>query len=178
MASRSRLTSDWKFWLILFTRGGRQQWEIEEIAGVSTLDLFFREFLRLPKPSSLKDTREKRPTLAFFKNDVQPAWEDTHNKRGGAYYLLVKEDEVDAVWKDLLFYAVGGNLTPGHCSFLKDDDDVNGILVRPKKGNHEWGIDIWTKGVDADLPLFIEFLQQLPAPPRGADAVEFKPHQV
>jgi hypothetical protein len=110
MSAQRRLTSDWKFWLILSTRGGAghsTKWQLEEIAGVGTPNLFFREFLQLAKPSELSDARDRRPSLVSFKGDIQPAWEDRDNTGGGAYLFRVDADEIDAVWKALLFHAVG-----------------------------------------------------------------------
>jgi hypothetical protein len=177
MATTGRLPKGWNFWLVLLTHGpgGKPQWQIEDIVAFFTLDLFFREYNRLPPPKELRDIPGKRPSIACFITGIKPAWEDEKNKNGGACCLLVDEDQVNDVWKDLLFYAVGGTLNTG-CGFKEPEQEVTGLIVGPKRQNREWGIEIWTSKTNIDLPQIQQFLAALPSAPRRVNDATFKPH--
>jgi hypothetical protein len=177
-----RLLNQWKFWLVVFTHGpsSKMEWNLEEIVAFASLDVFFREYSRLPPPSELKDLNGRRPSIACFKDETKPAWEDPRNKDGGAFIFLTTGEEVDGVWRDLLFYVVGGTLKggEGECLFLEKGNEINGIIVGPKKGNHEWKIEIWTSGTAVDVQKLQEWLvsEKFPSHPSKVAGLTFKAH--
>jgi hypothetical protein len=80
------LSDQWKFWLILFSRGNsQQQYVIEEVVTVTTLDNFFQFCQSLPHPDELKSVNQKRPSLGLFRQDIKPAREDRRNAHGGSF---------------------------------------------------------------------------------------------
>jgi hypothetical protein len=52
---------------------------------------------------------------------------------------LADGDQVDEIWRDLVFYLAGGTLRGTQARFLSEDDDLNGIIVdqNEETGNGE-----------------------------------------
>jgi translation initiation factor 4E len=136
------LNDQWKFWLILVTRGdGPQQYVIEEIVTVTTLDNFFQFYQTLPHPDELKTVNQKRPSLALFRQGIKPAWEDHRNAKGGAFAFRLPSAEVNRVWEALLFHIVGGSFD----EVVGPANKCLGIVVGPKW--EDYGVEIWMEKV-------------------------------
>lgn len=79
--------------------------------------------------------------VSFFKNDIEPAWEDPENKKGGEFRITLdnlEASKVNEVWESLVFDAIGG----GFPFFEK----LNGIRVMDssKTPKSSTRFEIWT----------------------------------
>jgi hypothetical protein len=76
--------------------------------------------------------------IYLFKSNVKPAWEDEHNKNGGAFVLRFERKPCDRLWEDILLAYISGN----EQLFAH----LNGIRIKVKKDFAE--IDFWISTVD------------------------------
>jgi hypothetical protein len=101
--------------------------------------------------------------------------EKTKNRNGGAFCLLVDQDQVHDVWKDLLSYAVGEPLNCD-CGFRDPDEEVTRLIVGAKWGNCQRGIEIWTSQTGIDAVQIQTFLVGVPSALRRVNHTTFKAH--
>ena len=50
-------------------------------------------------------------SIAFFKKDVKPAWEDPKNQAGGDFQIKFGDasaEDIDRIWKRFVFEILGG----------------------------------------------------------------------
>lgn len=139
------LPNEWQFWLISIAQGGggQRQYQIEEIAGVGTVENFYQYYNALPPIHELKAVNGKRVSIALFLKEpkIRPAWEDTENEKGGMYYFNASE-KISEIWFELLLYAIGGTI---HEKMgLDPEDRVNGLICGPKK-EPNFQFEIWVK---------------------------------
>ena len=66
--------------------------------------------------------------LFLMKNNVNPLWEDKHNRNGGCFSFKVSNKNVVSTWKNLIYCLVG-------CTIVdkKYIDNITGITISPKK---------------------------------------------
>lgn len=147
----------WQFWVISY-ECIENHYEIEPIISTKTVESFCRYFWILPKPSEIRKGR-MRVSLALFRNDIKPAWEDPRNKDGACYYIMVNkgksldtnkerkgtpEYEVDEIWLELLFQIIGGTID----DILKDQNKLQGVVIMPKTEN-KYCIQVWMEKYEA-----------------------------
>lgn len=145
------LSHKWQFWVIVIkTIDSRNQvYEIEPIISVNTLELFIDYFNSLPKISDLPFNDTVRVQIAFFADDISPAWEDPSNENGGMYSFTIKKEEnkENEVWKRLLVKAIRGDFDSAlkNGAELKKDEEceVTGLTVARKHDNYMFCI--WTR---------------------------------
>jgi len=135
------LNDPWRFWLVLVTRsGGGRQYVIEEIVTVQTLENFVQFYASIPLPSRLKNTSQQRPSIALFRQDIKPAWEDPRNEHGGAFSFMVRNG-IDEVWEELVFYLIGGDFDKK----VGPGNKCHGIVVCPSKS--EYRVELWMEKI-------------------------------
>lgn len=127
---------------------------LQKICAVSSVEEFWRLFNNIKRPSTL----DVGTNYHFFKEGVQPLWEDPANKKGGKWVLSIKDFVnplvLDRSWLEVLVMLIGG------CAVKRGI--VNGVVVsrRGKKGNK---IAIWTSQTEmaANLELCKELIEAL-----------------
>jgi hypothetical protein len=148
------LDPEWRFWLVIVRAlsGSPPQYSVEEVISVSTVEAFWEYYQALPGIHEIKNVNRKRFSIALFRGQVKPAWEDTENANGGGYSFQVPSDVVDGVWEDLLLSAIGQTLGEK----LTAGNMINGLMVTPKKADPgaeaTYDIQIWTRGREEDNP--------------------------
>lgn len=156
----------WKFWLILVSsQQSSRQYQIEEIFSFRISDYFFHYYHALPKLSELKNVNNKNISLALFKDQIKPAWEDPKNQGGGYYSFTIslndkgeeekKDDDekkadtnkelddlkkpIDKIWFFMLLRIIGNSLQEE----FKDRVSINGIYMKLKPNNNAYDMQIW-----------------------------------
>lgn len=94
-------------------------------AAIEDIPTFWRVFNNIPVPSV-----QKSGTLYFFRDDIDPKWEDEANKGGGILRMTVHENVVDAAWELLVLRAVGSSWTRPELREV-----VNGIAVKMRESS-------------------------------------------
>ena len=137
MSSKNRVFKKWTFWLIMFDyTSNNLQYSIEAIGTINNLVNLHQYYRTFPMVHEIK--RNVRQ-FAFFFYGIKPAWEDPKNKDGASYKFIVTEAFVDDVWRDLLLCA------SGELFDFKDQNELCGIIVSPKKERTNYEIDLWVK---------------------------------
>ena len=71
----------------------------------------------------------KKSMMFLMKENINPMWEDEHNKNGGCFSFKVINKEIEKVWKHVYFNVLGGTITKNK----KYYENINGITLSPKK---------------------------------------------
>ena len=53
-------------------------------------------------------------SIGFFRNDIQPIWEDPENKKGGTYTIKIdgmESEDINKFWENFV-YDIIGEITP------------------------------------------------------------------
>jgi translation initiation factor 4E len=132
-----KFRNEWQFWLVLVesVRANRQ-YKIHEIAKFGSAENFAKYYHMLPRPDEFKIVDNKRTSLAVFRDEIKPAWEDEANKTGGHFTFEMNNPEiVKEAWKMLLLLLLSGDLS----------DDCNGIVCGIKKDT-QWIAEVWMRG--------------------------------
>jgi len=113
------------------------------IATISTIESFWQVFNHLIVPSRMK--KRISPNLIFFRDDIQPSWEDPENVDGGMWGLVLKEQKglqrgrlLDQIWFETLLACIGETLTNGEL--------ITGVIVQRR--SKEDRIQLWTRAAD------------------------------
>lgn len=146
------LAREWKFWLV---EAADTSYSVEPIFSVTTVENFWQHFNALPKANEIRRTAKQKISIAVFRDNIKPAWEDEENKSGALYTFQVNGERVQDVWFEVLLGAIGETLgqkiqTPGNA--------LNGVIVMPRN-DAIYGIEIWTKTSDEDEEMR-KYLQQ------------------
>ncbi|KAK8878276.1 hypothetical protein M9Y10_005041 [Tritrichomonas musculus] len=140
MSSKNRVFKKWTFWLIMFDyTSNNLQYSIEAIGTINNLVNLHQYYRTLPMVHEIKRNVRQFASLAFFFYGIKPAWEDPKNKDGASYKFIVTEAFVDDVWRDLLLCA------SGELFDFKDQNELCGIIVSPKKERTNYEFDLWVK---------------------------------
>jgi hypothetical protein len=129
-----------------------------KVATVGTVERFWRLWRSVPAAS----TRATGFTYFFFRNDIQPTWEDPRNRSGGTVMFqltrpgasAVERDAADDAWLTTLLALVGESLPLAQ--------SINGAVLKVRKSIT---VTLWT--ARADKPAFkatFERLRQLIVP--------------
>lgn len=109
-----------------------------KIHDIYTVEEFWSLFNHLKKPSEIPSGGD----YSFFKNDIQPMWEDPQNREGGRLTVIhvnPKQSAVaDDVWLDLLVFLIG-----------EDFDQTNetcGMVMNSR--SYGYKIGVWTSQSD------------------------------
>jgi len=129
---------------------------ISKIYKVGSVDEFARLWNNIPynKPgqfffnkesNSIKKIRfnndmKALEAVSFFKDEIEPAWEDPENKKGGEFRITIDEMEtgqINQLWESLVLDAIGGSIP-----FF---DKINGIRVMDssKVPSNSTRFEIW-----------------------------------
>jgi hypothetical protein len=71
----------------------------------------------------------KKTMIFFMKKDIQPMWEDKHNKNGGCFSFKVSNKHIESVWSNVFYNVIGKSISKNNDVY----DGINGITLSPKK---------------------------------------------
>lgn len=138
---------EWQFWVIFCRYVDKVQYEIEPIIKVRSLSKFAEYHSSLPEIKQLRNTQNGKISLAFFSENIKPAWEDAANKDGGCLLIFLSDklkEKVQDVWEYLLAAAASGRMNKWIAGNIQDNY-VCGIIVAPKAAN-SYAFEIWLRG--------------------------------
>jgi translation initiation factor 4E len=150
------LEATWVMWydkITGTTRNHRSDYRssLKHLYTISSVEDFWRLYNNIRQPSHL----DRNSNYHFFKEGIDPMWEDPANAEGGKWVLTVKDDEgvLDNAWEELLLAMIGGLIQSCHA--------INGAVVsRRKKGDR---VALWTrkKSVKVNLDICADLLKVL-----------------
>lgn len=111
-----------------------------EIFTVQNVEYFWRLYNNIPFPSKLYSSI----SLYFFKDKIEPRWEDIHNLEGGRWIAIIpKQFDIDRMWEYVLVSLIGNEFEE------KLNNFVNGIVLNVKEDFYK--ISIWIKHSENDI---------------------------
>lgn len=137
------LENSWSFWF--FKNEKSNDWK-DNLVFITTVDFvedFWGVYNHLQPVSKLNQGCD----YMFFKKDIQPMWEDEHNRDGGRWLYSISKNNrnqsIDVYWLNTLLALIGDQ-------FLDDSPYVNGAYINIRgKGDK---LSLWTKTArDQDL---------------------------
>ena len=142
MSSTNLLPDTWKFWVILNANvGGKKIYQIEEIFAFNTVESFWSYAAAIPKVSEFRNVNGKRVSLAIFRDEIKPAWEDPENEKGATYSISVPLQSIDDFWETIMLYLIGGQMKK---ELFKNENELCGLFVKCAQ-NSNFVVEIWTK---------------------------------
>jgi len=183
MITQTLLKNPWKIWIIYFTKETEKlNYHIEEYGEFSTVEDFASVFKSIDSPRELKKKEASSISVAIFKDNIHPAWEDEANKKGGNYNwsISVKEDAnsssdaIHDIWRRMAMSVVGGLL---ETEVFGGKDIINGLILSHKFEN-TYGISVWVNELIDKSSEMLNFITQtvLPPPNVKISLKSFGPH--
>ena len=140
---------------------------------VASVEEFWAMVCTVKKPSQIEIVAHPNPNYHFFRQGIQPQWEDAANKEGGRWIInLTKDDDLkntDFVWEEVLMALVG--------EYLDDGDLITGAVFSKRRGLLR--VSVWTRATEAkaltpllQLATKLRTILQLPL----SVPIEFLPH--
>lgn len=124
-----------KFWYQHFIKGqGSYEDSLKPVGVIGTVEDFWGYYQHFKKPTELPIGSY----IYLFKEEVTPAWEDEHNKNGGAFVLRFEKSKSNRVWEDILLSYISAKAVIY--------EEMNGVRIKIKKDYAE--IDFWVSRLD------------------------------
>ncbi|EAY00208.1 hypothetical protein TVAG_257620 [Trichomonas vaginalis G3] len=152
---------EWQFWVITCRFTDKTQYEIEPIIKVRSKSKFAEYLASLPDVLHLQPKQNSKISLAFFSDNIQPAWEDKANTEGGCMYFTLQDklkERAQDLWEYLLAAAVSGELNNWLINDVKGNE-ICGVIVSPKVYN-AYSFEIWTRSNNQNNQRFQAKLQE------------------
>lgn len=115
---------------------------VKKVMTISTVEEFWSLLNNIKNPAQL----QVGSNYHFFKEKINPEWEDDANKLGGKWAFAIKKgndgrstEQTDKVWLHTLLMLIGDQFTDSH--------DITGFVVSPR--GKENRLAIWTRNADA-----------------------------
>ena len=157
MTSTNLLPDTWKFWVILNGyQNNKKIYQIEEIFAFNTVESFWSYNAAIPKISEFKNVNGKKVSLALFRGDIKPAWEDPENENGASYNINVPQQSIDEFWETLMLYVIGGQLQK---EIFNGKPELCGLFVRAGIGGN-FNVEIWTKSNTDYTQIIMDYIHE------------------
>ncbi|EGC30364.1 hypothetical protein DICPUDRAFT_41544 [Dictyostelium purpureum] len=105
---------------------------LKKVISFDSVEDFWCVFNNLPNVSNLK----QGSSYHLFKDDIEPKWEHESNKRGGKWFVMVKDkSRCDNQWLQSVMACVGET--------FDSSDEICGIVYNSRKNGDK--ISVWTK---------------------------------
>ena len=157
MTSTNLLPDTWKFWVILNGyQNNKKIYQIEEIFAFNTVESFWSYNAAIPKISDFKNVNGKKVSLALFRGDIKPAWEDPENENGASYNIIVPYQSIDEFWETLMLYVIGGQLQK---ELFNGKPELCGLFVRAGLSGN-FNVEIWTKSSTDYTQIIMDFIHE------------------
>eukprot|EP00164_Ancoracysta_twista_P000086 GFYU01000123.1.p1 GENE.GFYU01000123.1~~GFYU01000123.1.p1 ORF type:complete len:227 (+),score=73.10 GFYU01000123.1:30-683(+) len=109
--------------------------QLKKISTVKTVEDFWCLWNNIRVPTRLNSGSNYH----FFKDGVEPKWEDSQNKKGGKWIIHVpkpkSKDSLDDLWLHTVLAAIGET--------FEDGDEILGVVVSMRKGQDK--LAVWTR---------------------------------
>lgn len=114
---------------------GTKSWSLESYRKIGSFNTK-EEIASLIHEITIRTDLVSEAYLCFMKDDIPPMYEAEQNKNGGAFTLRIPKENAKHIWSTFISHAFCEEL------LHKDNDNVAGIIISPKRGNTV--IQIWT----------------------------------
>ena len=131
-----KLDNNWTFWLHL---PHDIDWSIDSYKKLYTFNTLQNSIILL---ENMDKIIVEKCMLFIMKNNIKPIWEDPNNCQGGCFSYKIPSDNVNNIWKSLVYSIIGKSLT-NNIELL---ESINGISISPKK--NFCIIKIWISNVE------------------------------
>ena len=176
MTSTNLLPDTWKFWVILNGYvNGKKVYQIEEIFAFNTVESFWSYNAAIPKISDFKNVNGKKVSLALFRGDIKPAWEDPGNENGASCTFNVPYQSIDEFWETLMLYVIGGQMQK---EIFGGKPEICGMFVRAGL-NEKFSVEIWTKTSTDNSQLLADYIHEhiVPGDANLIELRDFRSHK-
>ncbi|PRP78962.1 eukaryotic translation initiation factor 4E-2-like [Planoprotostelium fungivorum] len=133
------LLHSWTLWYDSGAPANNASWgdNIKKVFTVSSVEDFWRLYNNVSLPSQL----QTGTTYNFFKQGIEPKWEDPNNDQGGRWTIIVPKTKglIDRLWLWLVLACVGEQLED-------DQNQICGAVVNVRKNQDK--ISLWTKDAE------------------------------
>ncbi|KAL6936423.1 uncharacterized protein HGUI_03722 [Hanseniaspora guilliermondii] len=104
----------------------QESWEdqLVKVCDITTLEQFWG------LQNSIPNVKDIKTEYMFFKENIQPKWEDPQNEKGGRFVIHLNDINIENFWNRLLFSILGND------KFLVDNELsglINGFYISYKK---------------------------------------------
>jgi hypothetical protein len=141
-SSTNLLPETWKFWVILNAfQGGKKIYQIEEIFAFNTVEAFWSYTAALPPIADFRNVNGKKVSLALFRGEIRPAWEDKQNENGATYSIIVPFQTIEEFWETIMLYVIGGQMQK---ELFDGTPEICGLFVKCGQGG-SFIVELWTK---------------------------------
>eukprot|EP00835_Amoeboradix_gromovi_P002704 NODE_158_length_16653_cov_0.456929.p10 type:complete len:177 gc:universal NODE_158_length_16653_cov_0.456929:11252-10722(-) len=104
---------------------------LQKVVQVKSIEEFWSVFNNLRQLENMED----KTTLYFFKEGIEPAWEDEQNK-GRLKGNLIRNRDCNVVYQQVLMHCIG--------EAYPSMDQINGVAICVRK-NKAFRLDVWLK---------------------------------
>lgn len=141
---------------------------VKSIGTVHTVEQFWTLYNHLVRPNNLPTTTDYH----FFREGIEPTWEDPSNARGGKWIVRLKKGLASRYWEELLLALLGGQLSGGGVS----PDEICGAVISIRY--NEDIVSVWNKsaGNREVVDKVRDGIKRVLHLPSGVH-MEYKPHQ-
>ena len=148
MNNENLLENNWTLW---FHNINNNDWSIEsynKVYSFNNIETFIILFRKINNFSA--------GMFFLMKEDIEPIWENEHNKKGGYWSFKVLKKNINEIWYKFSSQIIGNNC-------LNDKDShtlINGISLSPKINNCI--IKIWFSNIQSKIKIFdIKYLEKI-----------------
>ena len=118
-----KLINKWNFYIHL---QNSTEWNIESYYNITEINNVSSAIVL---HNYLGDELFKKTLFFVMKNNIEPLWENEHNKNGGSFSLKIHNKEVSRIWKIIYYKLIGETL----CKNKDIMEKITGISNSPKK---------------------------------------------
>ncbi|ESN96153.1 hypothetical protein HELRODRAFT_163185 [Helobdella robusta] len=168
--SKHPLEHRWVLWYFKQEKGKDWLEGQKKVAAIDTAEDFWALFNYIQPPSCINVGCD----YSFFKDGVQPMWEDASNHRGGRWIInmdkRMRNTELDSFWLETLLAMIGEG-------FDSYSDEICGAVVNVRMKADK--LALWTKNCEdyqATISIGQTFKQRLQIKRDGC--LEYQPHHV
>jgi len=130
------LENRWVIWFDYPPNGGTQTKDylgsLNKIYTIGTVEDFWSVFNNIADANIVPTGS----TYHFFKEGINPMWEDPTNKLGGKWVLNTSKDQLAGMWENTLLAIIGEQFHP------HGDQICGAVMAKRAKGDK---ISLWTK---------------------------------
>jgi translation initiation factor 4E len=148
MNNQNLLENNWTLW---FHNINNNDWSInsyDKVFRFNNIEDFITLFRKINNFSA--------GMFFLMKEDIEPIWENEHNKKGGYWSFKVLKKNINQIWYTLSSQIIGNN-----CLNNQDTHDlITGITLSPKINNCI--IKIWFSNIQSKIDIFnIKYLEEI-----------------
>ena len=129
--NKLKLNNTWYLWY----HHHKNNWKIDgykKIFKIDTIESFWDLYENFNLIGGIHNKQ-----FFLMRENINPIWEDVHNKKGGSWSFKIPTFKAYDLWKELSIYIIGEML-------VNDSMDINGLSISTKN-EHITVIKIWNK---------------------------------